>query len=410
MTSTVLAEYLSPQASVWEQESDLGVSYAEYDTAFLEIMEAGEHDISQLDDPDISESERAHMERYGAQTILYIPLLIRGQIIGFAELWESRGRREFTMEEIALCHGIAQQAAIAIENARLFQEVEERRVYLEGVLREAPDAIITLDNRFQVVEWNAGAERLFGYSQKEAVGQHLDSLVTNPDVFEEATGFTEKVLRGKELLPTQAVRYRKDGSPVDVIVAGSPILMGDEVIGVVAVYTDITERVRMEETLRALALVDDLTGLYNRRGFFTLAEQQLKAAERAQRKMVLLFADFDRLKQINDAFGHAEGDRALIESANVLKETFRESDIIARIGGDEFVVLATETGGSPTEVLAARLQENLEARNLRRDRDYTLSLSLGLARYDPERPCSIDDLLIQADKAMYERKQVDTSR
>jgi diguanylate cyclase (GGDEF)-like protein/PAS domain S-box-containing protein len=405
MTSVVLAEYLSPQASVREQVSDVGATYTEYDTEFLEIMEAGEHDISQLDDPDISEAERAHMEQYGAQTILYIPLLIRGQLIGFAELWESRRQREFTGEEIALCHGVAQQAAIAIENARLFQEVEERRVYLEGVLREAPDAIITLDNRFQVVEWNAGAERLFGYLQEEAVGQHLDHLVTDPDVFEEATGFTQRVLGGKKLPPTQAVRYRKDGSPVDVIVAGSPILMEDEVIGVVAVYTDITERVRMEETLRALALVDDLTGLYNRRGFFTLAEQQLKASERAQRKMALLFADFDGLKQINDAFGHLAGDRALIETANVLKETFRESDIIARIGGDEFVVLATETNGSPTEVLTARLQENLEARNTRRDRDYKLSLSLGLARYNPECPCSIDDLLIQADRAMYERKQ-----
>jgi diguanylate cyclase (GGDEF)-like protein/PAS domain S-box-containing protein len=295
------------------------------------------------------------------------------------------------------------------EQVRAEREIEERRVYLEGVLREAPDAIVTLDAHHRIVEWNTGAERLFGYSRGEAIGRDLDPLITNPDVFEEAIGFTQMALGGKALPPTETVRYRKDGSPVDVLVAASPIMVGDELIGIVAVYTDITERVRMEETLRALALIDDLTSLYNRRGFSTLGQQQLKAANRTKRRMVLLFADLDGLKQINDAFGHPEGDRALIEVANALRETFRESDIVARIGGDEFVVLAIETNGSPAEVLATRLQEDLKARNAREDRHYKLSLSMGLARYDPEHPCSIDELLAQADRAMYEQKRDDTS-
>jgi len=122
---------------------------------------------------------------------------------------------------------------------------------------------------------------------------------------------------------------------------------------------------------------------------------------------MLLFADFDGLKQINDTLGHPEGDRALIETADVLRETFRESDIIARIDGDEFVVLAIETDGAPAEVLTARLQENLEARNAKGDLRYKLSLSMGLARYDPERGCSIDELVAQADRAMYEQKRDD---
>jgi diguanylate cyclase (GGDEF)-like protein/PAS domain S-box-containing protein len=295
------------------------------------------------------------------------------------------------------------------EQVRAEREIEERRVYLEGVLREAPDAIVTLDAHHRIVEWNTGAERLFGYSRGETIGRDLDPLITNPDVFEEAIGFTQMALGGKALPPTETVRYRKDGSPVDVLVAASPIMVGDELIGIVAIYTDITARVRMEETLRALALMDDLTSLYNRRGFVTLGQQQLKAADRTKRRMVLLFADFDGLKQINDTFGHSEGDRALIETADVFRETFRESDIIARIGGDEFVVLAIETNGSPAEVLATRFQENLKARNAREDRHYKLSLSVGLARYDPEYPCSIDELLAQADRAMYEQKRGDTS-
>jgi diguanylate cyclase (GGDEF)-like protein/PAS domain S-box-containing protein len=291
------------------------------------------------------------------------------------------------------------------ERKQAEREIEERRMYLEGVLGAAPDAIVTLDARHRVVEWNAGAERLFGYSREEVIGRDLDHLITNTEVFEEAVGFTQIVMNGKEVPPVETVRYRKDGSHVHVIVAGSPILVGDELVGVVAVYTDITERKRMEEALRASLLVDELTGLYNRRGFSTLGQQQLKTADRAKSKMLLLFADFDELKRINDALGHSEGDLALIEIASALKETFRESDIIARIGGDEFVVLAIETDGASAEILTTRLQENLEARNAKEDRRYKLSLSVGIARYDPKHPCSIDELLARADRLMYEQKQ-----
>ena len=163
------------------------------------------------------------------------------------------------------------------------------------------------------------------------------------------------------------------------------------------------QRVLAGEELAHMATHDPLTDVPNRRGFFTLARQQLKMADRAKKRMALLFADFDHLKQINDAFGHSEGDRALIEVADVLKETFRESDIIARIGGDEFVILATETGEA--SALTTRLQENLEARNARGERRYKLSLSVGVARYDPEHPCSIDELLARADRLMYEQKE-----
>ncbi len=299
------------------------------------------------------------------------------------------------------------RAEDSIERKRAERETEERRLYLEGVLAAVPDAIVTVDARHRIVEWNSGAERLFGYSREEAIGQNIDRLVSSPDTFDEVVGLTQIVMSGKDLPPIETIRYRKDGSPVDVIVAASPILVGDELIGAVGVYTDITTRVRMEETLRALLLIDKLTGLYNRRGFFALGQQQLKTAHRAKRRMMLLFTDFNGLKKINDALGHPEGDRALIETANVFRETFRESDIMARIGGDEFVILAIETNGSPAEVLVHRLQENLEARNARGDLRYELSLSVGLARYDPERPCSIDELLARADRAMYERKRGD---
>lgn len=124
--STVLAEYFGPQACEQERISDLGLTYPEIEHEFIETIQAGQHNVSHVDDPNLLESERAHMQQYGAQTILYIPLRIKERLIGFAELWESRRRREFTPEEIALCQSIAQQAAIALENARLFEETRRR--------------------------------------------------------------------------------------------------------------------------------------------------------------------------------------------------------------------------------------------------------------------------------------------
>jgi two-component sensor histidine kinase len=128
---TVLAEYISPQACAREKVSDLGITAIDDDPDFFELMEAGQYDISQIDDPNLFEADRAHMEQYGGKSILYIPLLVKGRLVGYTELWESRHRREFTPEEIALCQGISQQAAIALENAQLYeqaqQEIIERR-------------------------------------------------------------------------------------------------------------------------------------------------------------------------------------------------------------------------------------------------------------------------------------------
>lgn len=166
------------------------------------------------------------------------------------------------------------------------------------------------------------------------------------------------------------------------------------------------ERQRMMRELQALSLTDDLTGLYNRRGFLTLADQQLKTAGRMRVGLLLLFIDMDGMKWINDTFGHHEGDRALSDATRVLRETFRESDIIARMGGDEFAVIAMEDSVESGEVILTRLQRNIDAFNAQKARPYELSLSVGLARYRPEKPCGIDELLGRADRLMYEQKHL----
>jgi two-component system cell cycle response regulator len=165
------------------------------------------------------------------------------------------------------------------------------------------------------------------------------------------------------------------------------------------------ERKRLMTELRKLSLLDDLTGLNNRRGFFALAEQQMKMAKRQRRDLLVMLADLDDMKKINDTLGHEKGDLALRDTATIMKETFRGSDVIARIGGDEFAVCIVEDEKSGEDVVAKRLQKNLDKYNNGEKRPFTLSLSLGFARCAFRFSCSIDEMLSRADKLMYEQKK-----
>src|SRR6266478_3991467 len=160
----------------------------------------------------------------------------------------------------------------------------------------------------------------------------------------------------------------------------------------------------LQAELGNLALTDELTGLHNRRGFMALAERQLKLGRRSGRGMLLFVMDVDRLKQINDSFGHSEGDLVLKRTAGVLEETFRDSDVVARLGGDEFAVLAIEASGHSEATIKARLFECLKSINAEQSR-YEISLSLGVARFDPNNRASIGELMVKADQAMYEQKR-----
>lgn len=175
----------------------------------------------------------------------------------------------------------------------------------------------------------------------------------------------------------------------------------------VAVHPAVWSAVRLvivERELRYLALTDDLTCLFNRRGFFAAATQQLKLAQRNAQSALLLFCDVDNLKEINDRFGHREGDLALVRAADALEEAFRDSDILARLGGDEFVVLALEASSQHEGAILRRLEESLKKSN-RNESRYELSLSVGVARFDPKHTVSLGELMERADTDMYEQKR-----
>jgi diguanylate cyclase (GGDEF)-like protein len=220
---------------------------------------------------------------------------------------------------------------------------------------------------------------------------------------EEAENLTARVAAG-EKLTAEALRRHRDGHSFWVAISATPFGVGDQPGRVYAMYHDISAQKRAEDDLKALVLVDELTGLPNRRAFITLSEQALKLAMRLERDVLMIFIDVDHLKYINDTHGHLAGDRALIDTARVLRESCREADIIARLGGDEFVALLTVDSAQTAELVCDRIQSRVASHNKEMDRGYELSLSVGATRTKAE-GTMLADLLAQADTALYEQKR-----
>ncbi len=162
---------------------------------------------------------------------------------------------------------------------------------------------------------------------------------------------------------------------------------------------------RQAHELREAAVTDELTGLLNRRGFLLIAEQEMRVAQRNKQKMVLFFADLNGMKTINDTLGHKVGDEALKATALLLRGVFRSSDVIARLGGDEYVVLATDAVATSGDLFARRLRE-LVAEYNSKGGAFQLSISVGTSVYDPMTPRGLEAMLAEADAGMYANKQL----
>ncbi|MBN3873397.1 diguanylate cyclase [Nostoc sp. JL33] len=167
---------------------------------------------------------------------------------------------------------------------------------------------------------------------------------------------------------------------------------------------EIQERLKAEAEVMELSLTDELTGLYNRRGFFWLATQQFKIVQRTQMFCCLLFVDLDGLKQINDSLGHEIGDKMIVDTAQILKQTFRDSDIVARLGGDEFVIFVPAWSRN-TDEFYPRLQANIDRFNQEHNYSYKLSISVGVTQCALNENVSLQQLIEEADKLMYEHKR-----
>jgi diguanylate cyclase (GGDEF)-like protein len=169
------------------------------------------------------------------------------------------------------------------------------------------------------------------------------------------------------------------------------------------VRRDVARRKMRESALREMSLTDELTGLHNRRGFLTLAAQQVRIARRTKMGLLLVFADMDGLKLINDEYGHEEGSRAIVTAGKLLRKAFRESDVIARLGGDEFAVLVVGSDDVDGEFFTSRLREITNLHNERADAPFVISMSVGVVRLSDV--LSIEEAMSKADELMYEDKR-----
>lgn len=285
---------------------------------------------------------------------------------------------------------------------KAFQESEAKYKLLVDFL---PIAIIEIDNQGNVTSFNRSSLEFFGYSQEDLERGINAAQVFSPEELERVGVQMQKVMEGTSTPGQEFIFLKKDGSTFPGLIYSSRIIQENEIVGIRAAIINITIRKQMEEEIKALSITDSLTGLYNRRGFLTLADLQMKMAKRTGNGLLLLFADLDGMKAINDNLGHSKGDEALIETADVFKKVFREADIIARVGGDEFAVLALETSCECSDMFRERLQRHIDLSNSRKNRDYHLSISIGMVCCNPEDPSSIYDLMSRADGLMYENKK-----
>src|SRR6185503_16667211 len=270
-----------------------------------------------------------------------------------------------------------------------------------AAMKASMDGMAIIDHGGACIYINDAYAKIFGYSAPDRlIGASWEMFF-----------FEDELNRLKEqIMPAvwrdgswrgEAVGLKLNGSTLPLEISISSVDGG----GLVQVVRDITERKKLEETLRNTSLKDDLTGLFNRRGLLKQAAPYFDFARRQQEKLLLLFIDLDGMKRINDEFGHNEGDNALISTATILNRSFRSSDIIARLGGDEFTVLVTDLTASQDDAIA-RLNENLKAYNTTVAAGHELAFSIGVATLEPERMACFEDLLVQADQAMYEQKRM----
>jgi len=308
-------------------------------------------------------------------------------------------------------------------SARLKGEAGERGLRYQNLLEQIPIGVYRTTPEGKIIEVNPAMAKMLGYTERELKKTDLKDTLSQ-------SSQRRAILQHIEKAEGRYIEYelrRKDGRTIWGRDYGRAIKGPKGRIRYLdGIILDITREKRAEEKLqRALkrlrhsnrerlkiiqklensTITDDLTGLVNRRGFYLMAEQHLALAVRRKSEMYLLFLDMDDLKYINDTFGHHIGDLALVQMAGIIRRTFRRSDIMARMGGDEFAVFPIDCSMAGVEIALARFNKNIEDFNASGAQPFKIEISSGVARFDPDVPSTVEELIVRADKLMYERKR-----
>ena len=297
------------------------------------------------------------------------------------------------------------QYRLVEERERAEQALKESEARFRAVAQTAMDAIVSVDSLGRVIFWNNGAEIMFGYGEEEVLEKPFTVLIAEQRDEDNQQGrryfeLTDKPRREQRV---ELKGLKKDGSefPIELSLTSWETDAG---MYHTAIIRDITERKEYEEKLSHMAHHDALTGAYNRRYLDELLEQEAKRAERYNHPIGILMIDVNRFKEVNDRFGHQVGDKVLQAIAALLEETVRETDIVVRYGGDEFLLICPETDGE-TETIKERILEALvNQEGMGQLIDFPITLSIGSAHWSPGGGGSIDRVLAEADKRMYDVK------
>ena len=274
----------------------------------------------------------------------------------------------------------------------------------DSLFRSSPEALVYLDKKGTILDTNTRFCELFGYSLKEIKGRNIDDGMIHPlNKIEEGKRLSINALKG--YLNYETIRKKKDGTLFPVSISVTPLVIDGQAKGVIGTYIDITERKQLEEKLKKLANFDSLTDSYSRRYGLDLLDRQLKLSQRNKSPLLLAYIDIDNFKDINDNFGHEEGDRVLKNVVKLLKSTLREIDIICRMGGDEFLLIFPDSSLQDASLIKERINKNLTKLNHSLKKPYKIEVGVGLSCYDPVNPQPMDELIKIADKKMYEDKQ-----
>jgi diguanylate cyclase (GGDEF)-like protein/PAS domain S-box-containing protein len=359
--------------------------------------------------PDDRETIKAAMARTIEQDVLYEPEYRAVWPDGSVHYITARGRlvrddngRPFRINGIIWDITSRKQAE---------KELLDSEAYLRTLMATIQAGVMIIDvEKHTIADINMAAANLIGAKREEIIGKECHKYVCPAEKGKcPITDLNQIVDRSERVL------LNVQGEQIPILKTVVPLTIKERKY-LVESFIDITDRKRSEQErerliaqLQSLSIRDELTGLYNRRGIFSMVTQQYSIAKRLRKTLMLVFIDLDGMKQINDLYGHQEGDSALKYTANILKNTFRETDIIVRIGGDEFAVFGMVLEDKGLSVVTTRINEKLEKRvgeyAAHSTKPYKLSLSYGIAFADPEKPFSFDSMLSEADQQMYVQKE-----
>jgi diguanylate cyclase (GGDEF)-like protein/PAS domain S-box-containing protein len=275
-----------------------------------------------------------------------------------------------------------------------------------AVVESSPDAIIGNDLDGLILTWNRGAERLFGYSVSEVIGKPVTILVP-PGLDDESLELLRRIRSGEQIENFETIRQRKDRTQLEVALSLSPIRDQDgAVVGASTIARDISVRLRYQEKLRRLAEHDSLTGLRNRRRFERDVADQVGRTRRYGELATLLLLDLNEFKTINDTYGHRTGDRVLMAIGGALRARLRDTDVVARVGGDEFAVLMPHAGAEQAAIIAGHLRDLVRQCRVETEDHHVVQVtaSIGFVQIDSE-TANDETLMAAADRLMYEEKR-----